>query len=241
MKRVLLFLFLLFPHQIWAENFTVVVYKPNNPPYVVFDDPARKGIFLDLFETIGTITGDTFTFVHMPVARALKEFDKGQVDIEPGVTPDWRRHMSVLGLYSVPYEVSQEVIVFAPGKSKTVLMPADLFDQSVGIVRGFSYPDYDGAFSSGMINRVDGLSQTHLMDQLLAGRLEQAFVGLNTIRYFSVVMPRYRKLEIGPVVDEHRISMRVHPDKGELMPRLNAAISQMLEQGIVDDIYDRYR
>ena len=241
MKYVLCLLWCCYLPQAFAESYTVVVYKPNNPPYVVVDDPWRKGIFVDLFDAIGRITGDSFTFVHMPVARALKEFDKGKVDIEPGVTPDWRRHMSVLGHFSIPYEVSQEVVIFAPGKSQKVNKPADLYDKAVGTVRGFSYPHYDAAFASGMIHRVDGLSQTQLIEQLLAGRLDQAFVGLNTIRYFAKVMPKYRVLEIGQVVDEHRISLRVHPDHKALMPRLNEAISQLLEQGVIDQIYANYR
>jgi polar amino acid transport system substrate-binding protein len=224
-----------------AKSYKVLLYAPDNPPYVILDDPENPGIFMDVFASVSKITGDTFKFVHQPIARGLFEFDEGRIDIEPGVNPNWRKHLKVVGLYSVPYAMSEEVIVFAPGYKKEVNGPADLLDDIVGIARGFSYPRFDAAFSTDSIIRVNNVSQTHLMEQLLKSRFTQIFVGLNTIRYFQATRPEYRVLEIGNVVDEQQVMMRVHPKNAELLPRLNAAIEQLIDHGEIKGIYDKYR
>ncbi|XOV78501.1 MAG: substrate-binding periplasmic protein [Aestuariibacter sp.] len=224
-----------------AKSYKVLLYAPNNPPYVILDDPDNQGIFMDTFAAISKLTKDQFEFVHQPIARGLFEFDEGRIDIEPGVNPNWRKHLKVIGLYSEPYALSEEVIVFAPGHKKEVTGPSDLLDEIVGIARGFSYPRFDAAFSTDAIIRVNNVSQTHLMEQLLKSRFKQIFVGLNTIRYFQATRPEYQVLEIGNVVDEQQVMMRVHPQNAELMPRLNQAIAQLKASGEVTRIYDKYR
>lgn len=218
-----------------------MLYEPNNPPYVIFEKRDTRGVFIDVFAGIEQRTDLKFEFVYMPIARALHEFDAGNIDIEPGVNPDWRRHMKVLGEYSVAYAVSEEVVVFSPGNFKEVNGPSDLLDEIVGIVRGFLYPDYDAAFSSEMIIRINNVSQTNLLQQLLKDRFKQVFVGLNTILYFQKEMPEYRHLKIGNVVDKRDVMMRVHPNKQSILPAMNAALLQMISEGEIERIYARYR
>ncbi len=238
---ILLYLVVLSCFALRAETLTVMLYSPANPPYAVLEENGVSGIFVDIFNQVSEITGDDFEFIHLPIARALHEFDQGRIDIEPGVNPNWRQHLKVLGLYSVTYAISEEVVVFSPGHFKEVLEPSDLFDEAVGIVRGFSYPRFDTAFSTDLIIRVNNVSQTHLLEQLLHRRFEQIFVGLNTIKYFQKIKPQYRVLEIGNVVDRQEVKMRVHPSNKTFMPRLNNALEQMLNAGKIDEIYSKYQ
>ncbi|MDF2179377.1 transporter substrate-binding domain-containing protein [Aliiglaciecola sp. CAU 1673] len=219
----------------------VLFYQPGNPPYTLFDGNKPQGIFADLFARIEEISDLKFELMTYPVARGLAEFDAGNVDIEPGVNPDWRRHMRVLGVFSIPYAISEEVVVFAPGKLVAVNEPADLFDKVVGIVRGFSYPRFDAAFSTGLITRLDNLSYDLLAEQLLLGRLNQIFIGLNTILYFQKMRPEYQALEVGDVVDSQQVMLRIHPSKEHLLPVINQALEQMKTDGEIEAIYARYR
>ena len=75
-----------------GATYTVIAYNPPNPPYS-FPGPERKGVFKDIFTHIGQITGDQFELIPVPVARGLNEFDRGRIDIEPGVNPKWRQHV----------------------------------------------------------------------------------------------------------------------------------------------------
>lgn len=222
------------------EPLKVLLYLPGNPPYAMLDGDKTQGVFADIFKRLHEISGLSFKLVSYPVARGLAEFDAGRVDIEPGVNPAWRSHMKIPGQYSISYAKSAEVIVFATGHKKSVKNPADLFGDVVGIVRGFSYPRFDTAFSSGMIIRLDNLSSDLLVEQLLIGRLQQIFIGYNTILYLQKIKPEYRSLEIGDVVDEQPVMMRIHPDKQQHLPAINQALEHMSARGEIMQIYARY-
>ncbi|WP_088330841.1 transporter substrate-binding domain-containing protein [Lacimicrobium sp. SS2-24] len=220
---------------------TVLLYEPGNPPYTMLDSRTPEGIFADIFAAMSAHSDLRFKLHSYPVARGLAEFDDGQVDIEPGVNPGWRQHMEVPGVYSIPYARTVEVVVFSPGKRKPVRKPADLFDDVVGIVRGFSYPRFDAAMSTGMITRLDNLSSDLLAEQLLLGRLSQIFIGHNTILHLQKIRPEYRVLEIGDVVDDQPVMMRVHPSKARYLPQINQALQVMIDNGEIEEIYSRYQ
>lgn len=226
-----------------APAVKVLLYQPGNPPYTMLDGDTHtnKGIFTDIFLRMSEISGVPFEFVGRPVARGLADFDAGRVELEPGVNPDWRTHMRVPGIYSISYAKTVEVVVFAPGKKKIVKASSDLFGEVVGVVRGFVYPKFDAAMSAGLITRLDNLSSDLLLDQLLVGRLDQVFVGYNTILYMQKIRPEYRALEIGNVVDEKEVMMRLHPDKAEYLPAINTALQQMIQDGEIQKIYAQYQ
>lgn len=219
----------------------VLLYQPGNPPYTMLDHDKPEGLFTDIFARLQDITKLRFELVSRPVARGLAEFDTGRIDIEPGVNPDWRSHMRVPGVYSISYAKSVEVVVFAPGKKKPVKSPSDLFGDMVGVVRGFVYPKYDAAMSAGLITRLDNLSSDLLLEQLLVGRLNQVFVGYDTLLYLQTIRPEYKALEVGDVVDQQDVMIRVHPDKAHYLPLINQALQQMIKAGEIEQIYARYR
>jgi polar amino acid transport system substrate-binding protein len=238
----MLFWFVVVMPQVQAEEpLKVLLYQPGNPPYTMLDGGSNKGIFTDMFNRITDITKVRFELIGRPVARGLAEFDAGRVDVEPGVNPNWRAHMRVPGLYSMSYAKSVEVVVFAPGKKKPVKVPSDLFGEIVGVVRGFVYPKFDAAMSAGLITRLDNLSSDLLLEQLLVGRLDQIFIGYDTILYMQKIRPEYRVLEIGNVVDEQDVMLRLHPDKAAYLPLFNQALQQMMKDGEIEKIYSQYR
>jgi polar amino acid transport system substrate-binding protein len=224
-----------------GETFTALAYLPGNPPYNIIQGQNVTGISKDLCEAIGRLTGDKFKFIAMPIARGLQEFDEGRIDIEPGVNPNWRDHLKIKGEYSIPYADSITVIAFTPGRRKPVLEPSDLFGDIVGMTRGFSFPRYDKAISAGLITRMDNLSQSLLIEQLYLGRLQQIFINRTTLEYFQKQRPEMNSLELGDETDRQELMMRVHPNKVHLLPRMNAALKFMLENGEIDRIYAKYK
>ena len=224
-----------------AETYRVLAYTPANPPYNIDNGKQMSGIFIDLFAAIGAITGDRFEFHRLPISRGLKAFEQGRIDIEPGIAPVWRQHMAVAGLYSVPFGSSREVMVFAPGKKFPVRAPEDLLGKEVGIVRGFHYPLFDEVLRQGRITLWDNQSEWLLLKQLSLGRIDQVVVSQAAIEYFQKIHPEWAALEIGDVIMSNAVSMRVHPSKRALLTRLNLAIEQLLANGEMQRIYDKYR
>tara|TARA_R110001592_G_scaffold16668_15_gene70835 strand:+ start:650 stop:1408 length:759 start_codon:yes stop_codon:yes gene_type:complete len=229
-----------------ADTYKVISYDPANPPHNIstIDQQGKatiSGIFADMFHQIGEITGDTFIMVKMPAARAMLEFDLGRVDIEPGINPIWRSNSKEIGLYSIAYERVEEVIVFRSGDEFEVKGPRDLFGHKVGIVRGFTYPRFEASFTNNDINKVLNKSESLLIKQLLAERVDQIFISKSSIQYMKRHLPTLSDIVVGDVVSSVEVMMRVHPTKLELLPKLNKALQQMIDNKSIDKIIAKYQ
>ena len=169
--KLLAVLFYFTPINSFSETFSVMLYEGVNPPYVIIKNGQNTGIFIDLFAEISRLTNHEFVFKNYPVARALKEFDMGRVDIEPGVNEKWRQKRKVPGEYSIPYEQSREVIVFKEQNKIKVNSAKDLYGKNIGIVRGYSYPKFEQAFNDKLIYKVSNRSEALLLKQLQRDRI----------------------------------------------------------------------
>jgi len=224
-----------------AETLKVAVYAIPNPPYSIIENNHRSGIFVDIFKKLEEITGHNFILVDYPAARAIQEFDEGQIDIEPGVNEIWRQQSKVLGRYSIAYAKTKDVVVFNKSIDIKVTSPKDLYNKRVGIVRGFSYPKFDQALSNGSIKKVDNVSEKYLLKQLLIGRLDQIFIGYRTILYYMKRHPEYSQLKVGSFINEVDAKMRIHPTKSHVLPEINAALRKMIDNGDIEAIYNKYK
>ncbi len=229
-----------------AKTYTVASYNPPNPPHNIqtVDNQGNhkiSGIFADMFTRIGEITGDKFIMVQMPAARAIQEFDLGRVDIEPGINPTWRSSAKELGMYSITYGNVEEVIVFRSGEQFDIKTPKDLFGRKIGIVRGFTYPWFESAFTLGKIKQILNKSEGLLVKQLLIKRINQIFISKLSIEYMKRQDPTLSELVIGDVVSSVEVMMRVHPSKSELLPRLNKALKQMVDDKSIEKIFANYK
>jgi len=224
-----------------AETFSVMLFQGANPPYTIIKNNQRSGIFVDLFKEISKITPHTFIFKDYPAARALIEFDKGLVDIEPGVNEQWRENTEVLGVYTIPYAISEEVIVFKKENKITVNRPEDLYGKTIGIVRGYSYPKFDLALNNGKIKKVNNRSESLLLKQLQADRVKYIFIGYRTIKYYIKQNPQYKDIIIGDIVSSVNVKIRIQPQKSYLVDDLNIAIAKLISTGKINDIYQKYQ
>ena len=133
------------------------------------------------------------------------------------------------------------MLVFKPENRIQAQKPEDLYGKSIGIVRGYSYPRFDPAFSQGLIKKVENISEHNLLQQMVIDRLRHVFIGYRTILYYQKKNPQYRSFQIGDIVSQVEVKLRVHPNKSHLLPELNRALATMLEQGKIKAIYDKYR
>ncbi|WP_281558562.1 transporter substrate-binding domain-containing protein [Thalassomonas sp. RHCl1] len=224
-----------------AETLIVTLFSGEVPPYSMKINGKRQGIIIDLFTRLAKHTPHKYVLHEAPVVRAMREFDLGRIDIEPGVTPAWRQHRPVPGIYSIVYEEAVDVLVFKEEHRFELNKVSDLYGKTVGIVRGYSYPGYDQAFASGKIKKVENSIEQSLLKQLALGRIEQIFMGYRTVLYFKKQGGVFKDLAIGDVVGRNSISLRLHPSKAYLLPGINAALQKMLDSGEIQAIFDKYK
>ncbi|MBL4940250.1 MAG: transporter substrate-binding domain-containing protein [Colwellia sp.] len=224
-----------------AETLTVMLFQDANPPYTIVKDGQYSGIFIDIFDKLSQVTPYTFIFKKYPAARALKEFDLGRVDIEPGINEIWRQNVKVSGEYSIVYETSKEVIVFKKNNFINLESPQDLYGKTIGIVRGYSYPLFDDAFKKNLIVKSHNRSEKLLLKQLQVERIKYIFIGYRTIKYFMQQNPQYQDLVIGNVVSHVNVKLRIHPSKAYILKDINKGLQELIDQGEIEAIYKKYQ
>ncbi len=219
-----------------ADTFKVGFY--NYPPMMI--ESGRTGIYQELLDELSTMTGHRFQIQYLPYARLAHKFDLGQIDLEPGVFPGWVKQQKVPGMFSVPFGKVVDAVVFAPGKHFEVTTPRDLSGRTVGLVRGYTYPDLRELFDSGAVHRIDAVSETQLLAMLAAGRMDQILINKAVAQYNIQKVPKYRAFVVGGHLGSFDVSMRVHPSKKALLLKLDEAILSMKRSGAIARIYAKY-
>jgi polar amino acid transport system substrate-binding protein len=219
-----------------SDTFRVGFY--NYPPMMI--ESERAGIYQEILDELTKMTGHRFQIQYLPYARLAKKFDLGQLDLEPGVFPGWVKQQKVPGKFSVPFGKVQDVLVFAPGKHFRISTPRDLSGRTIGLVRGYTYPDLRELFDSGAVHRSDAVSETQLMVMLAAGRMDQILINKAVAQYNMLTVPKYRDFVLGDILGSFDVSMRVHPSKKALLPELDEAIVTMKRSGAIARIYAKY-
>ncbi|MBC9249999.1 hypothetical protein A9179_06880 [Pseudomonas alcaligenes] len=219
-----------------ADTFAVGFY--DYPPMMI--EAGKRGIYQDILDELARLTGDRFDVQYYPYPRIGLLFNEGLLDIEPGVYPGWVRSQPTPGLFSVPFGKVVDVLMFAPHKAFAVKQPTDLRGKSVGMVRGYAYPELAGMIASGELDRRNGLNEQQLLSMLAKSRFDQIIVNKAVAQYNQLQVEEYRHLEFGDVISAYDVSMRVHPRHADWLERLDAAILQLKRQGTIEQIYARY-
>jgi polar amino acid transport system substrate-binding protein len=229
---------LLFLPSSLATTFNVVLYNGGNPPYSMVSEHEKSGIFIDIFDRLSQLTGYKFNFTQLPVARGLREFNLGNIDIEPGINKNWRLHQKEVGLFTIPYASSVEVLFGI--KHKDINTAVDLYGNMVGVVRGYSYQMLDDHFGKRKIVKVENKSENELLKQLSRDHLDYICIGDITAKYYQLLNPKYRIYEDVIELGNSKVSLRLHPKNKKYLEQFNQALSFMVDNNEIKEIYDKY-
>lgn len=219
-----------------ADTFKVGFH--NYPPMMI--EKGQSGIYQDILDELGKSTGHHFQITYFPYPRLARQFDIGEIDLEPGVFPGWVKQQKVPGVFSVPFGKVVDVLVFAPGKHFPVATPRDLSGKTLGLVKGYAYPDLRDMFENGTVHRADALNELQLLAMLAGGRIDQILINKAVAQHTIRDTPKYSEFVLGDVLGAFDVSMRVHPSKKALLPKLDEAIVAMKRAGAITRIYAKY-
>lgn len=227
--------------KISATELIVGINNAGNPPLTFSQKDDEKGIYREILEQISQLSGHQFKYLYLPPKRLLFAFDKGEVHLEPGINPAWRSSAKLPGVYSNPFAVSENIILFAKNKRIAVRKPIDLLNRQVGTIRGYFYPGYMSLFESDRIKRLEGDSEYNLMSRMASGRIDQIFIQKDVAFYWMSKESRFNDFEVGNVNFKDPISFRIHPSKRHIVKSLNNAIERLNAEGKIEAIYNKYR
>jgi len=135
-----------------------------------------------------------------------------------------------VSLYSRPYGIVNEVIIYSPELSFPVFILKDLENRRVATVRGTSVPDNlireDFANQWQIAQRVHrGWNDVGLMKEVLAIRYQRE----DNLNY-----------EISLPYNSNPVVFRLHVDKKELLQPMNESIEELEKQGELERLVCKY-
>lgn len=224
-----------------AETLNVGLLKSGNPPFAFPKGGKDTGIYVDLLFEIAKITGDDFKLLYLPKKRTLKAFENGEIDIEPGVNPAWRKEWSHLSRYSIPFISYTDVLVFRPNEHFSVSGVNDLFGKKVATVRGYFYPGYEDEFRSGKIHRFNVNHEFQLLKFLSLKQrgADAAFINSKVLHYYMKV--NNVAFDIGDTIGNVPVMFRFHKDKEGVLLRFNKALTVLIKNGTLEKILNKYK
>ena len=217
----------------YAQTLRVGMPTPGQVPFLWQDEAgAYRGIYADTLKQIAAQLELELAFVPLSQARLVEHFIQGELDVELGVT----RHSSngsrleQVSLYSQPYGLVNEVIIYRPEFSFPAFVLSDLEGLQVATVRGAEVPGY--------ITREDFASQIQV-----ARRVSRGWNDVGLMKE-AAALHYQRSLDLQYQISlpyaSNPLVLRLHQNRSPLLEGINRVIVQLREDGTLDEIVCNY-
>lgn len=216
-----------------AESLRVGMPLPGQVPFFWRDDSgAYKGIYADTLRLIAAELRIELEFVPLSQARLRRHFIVGEIDIEAGVSTNLEvpPELQRVSLYSRPFGIVNEVIIYRPELSFPVFILKDLEGRRVATVRGTTVPD--------------SLIREDFSNQLqIAQRVHRGWNDIGLMKEDMALLYRREKdlnYEISLPYVSNPVTFRLHSAKRALLKRMNRSIARLEKQGELDRVVCKY-
>ncbi len=212
-------------------------------PWQYADHGVASGIVVDIFKAAAIRAGCEPVIAVIPqIRRNTEEWGK-QVHAELGVVPEWREAFSEVSVYTIPFVTTRDVILAKRGRMREASSVNDFLGKRVGATLGYFYPDgFSEAFDDGRLVRDNSPGGSILLKKLLDDRIDAAILNEHEARYWMEKLNANEDVfeTVYVFIAPLRLRMRLHADKKRLIPALNAALTDMLEEGAIDNIVRKH-
>ncbi|BBB29874.1 substrate-binding periplasmic protein [Neptunomonas japonica] len=216
-----------------ADTLRVGVPTPGQIPFFWLDEAGQyQGIYPDTLRLIAKDLGLTLSFEPLSQARLRRHFEIGEIDIEMGVSAnvDDRRELKKVSLFTRPFSVVNEVIIYRPELSFPVFILKDLAGQRVATVRGNTVPD-------------NLIREDFTNEWQIAQRVHR---GWNNIGLMKEAVALYYQREENLDYEtslpyaSNPVSFRINTRIKDKLPDMNSSINRLDEQGILEQLVCKY-
>ncbi|MGF6554714.1 polar amino acid transport system substrate-binding protein [Pseudomonas sp. S30_BP2TU TE3576] len=198
-----------------------------------------QGILYDVMVSLATRVGVPAEFHVLPRGRVQNAMEQGEVDVRCYAAQSWLPKPSGDYLWSIPLFTQPDVLI-ARHAPPTTVKPADLPQQPIGTVLGYSYPTLQPLFDGGQLHRDDARNQEQVLEKLLAGRNRYAVSNQWSLDRFNQRLLPEQQLQGVAVLQEHRIGCYVRNDPQVPVQRILSTLVQMKMSGEIDEIVRLY-
>lgn len=211
------------------------------PPLYFKPADSERGIFEQIFDEVAKVTGDRYIAKFVPNRRKIKMFEDREIDIEPGVSPEWRKPQAAISLYSVPFADTEEVLLFHKDDQRGYAKLSDMKGRTLGCIAGFVYPEFEKQMAAGAVKRDDSKDREMMIQKLIKRRVDAIILPRVVAEYWQKSADKEKRLILGSTVSLRPISFRFNIRKKEAMERFDKALKQVIENGKVREIFASFR
>lgn len=218
-----------------------IVSASNAPPYALFDenDHLSSGISKDILDELSNRTKLNWQYLPLPRGRVEQWLQRDDADIACFLNPAWVEQPEQL-VWSPALFTTQQVIV-RRSTSPAIQNITDLFGKRLGTDRGFSYPELDTVFSQRLAVRDDASSLQINLNRLQKQRLDAVLTVDLAYLYHQQQYPS-EGLQADPLwAEPANVYCALNQHQPELTARLLLTLQQMVADGTIDAILQRYR
>ena len=209
-------------------------------PMVQFEHGRpTQGILYDVMLSLATQVGVPAEFHVLPRARVQSAMEHGEIDVRCYAAQSWLPNQSGDYIWSIPLWVQPDVLLSRPDPL-TSADPAHLPRQSIGTVRGYTYPTLQPLFDADKLDREDARNQEQVLEKLLAGRYRYAVSNQWTMDWFNQRLLPEQQLQSVAVLQEQRVGCYVRNDPKVPVQRILRTLLRMKMSGEIDDIIRLY-
>jgi polar amino acid transport system substrate-binding protein len=198
-----------------------------------------QGILYDMMLSLATQVGMPAEFHVLPRARVQNAMDHGEVDIRCHVSQSWLPNLPGDYIWSVPLLVQRDLLI-GQRNSPTSVNLADLPGQSIGTVRGYSYPTLQPLFDADRLHREDARNQEQVLEKLLAGRYLYAVSNQWALDWFNQRLLPDQQLQSVALVHEQTVGCYVRNDPKMPVQHILDTLLKMKTSGEINDIIRLY-
>ena len=201
------------------------------PPWTIIDNGISRGIDIEILRRVETYVDVRFTFVECPWRRCLYLLKEGQVDMISSFAKRPER-LSYAGYIGAAYVSDNIVFYSVKGKSHLIHQYEDLYNTTIGAVKGVAYfKRFDRDKS---IVKTELTNEKPLLKMLLSGRLDVAIGYETTCDYLIAVYGYKDRFEKSPLKVAGQASYFAISKKSKvrrLIPELVNVIERMSKSG----------
>lgn len=217
----------------------IMATNASFPPYEYVEGETIVGIDAEIAGALAEKLGMDLEIMDVEFGSIIAGVQSGKYDIGmAGMTVTEERKESVD--FSITYATAVQVIIVPEDSTATSI--DDLADKMVGVQQDTTGDIYlsasveDGGIGSDHVTQYK--TGNDAVQGLLAGKVDAVVIDNEPAKAYVAANEGLKILETSYVTEEYAIA--VSKDNPELLEKINTALSELIEDGTVQTIVDKY-
>jgi len=203
------------PPQAVARDLTVGVEAIDYSPLYAWRDGQFVGATREILDAFAKANGHRLIFRPLPVKRLLAELIHGGIDLKFPDSPDWQP--AVRGGATLVYSAPVFAYIDGTVVRRDRLGQGGEAVRTLGTVAGFTPFAWKGRVDRGAVELKENPGFEPLLRQVLAGRIDGAYVNVAVAHHMAASLPEGEAgliydPDLPHISDSYRLSSRVAPD-----------------------------